>query len=128
MAADALHYDWGHFAYPHPAKAKAGGEDAHFIGPGESLHENKSRGSSTACVIALTDESLCRSSAGDSPTSLAEVFKVKVAPGDAGLGPQMTAQDCSIGTTKEALDPTKRLSLMQPKRLDLSTMGENLMT
>lgn len=127
----------------------------------------KARGSSTACIIALTDEGLYAvnlgdsgfmlvrhgstifkspaqqhgfnfpyqlegSSAGDSP-SLAEVFKITVAPGDvliagtdglfdnlydaditevvvnaveAGLGPLMTAQKIAALAQQRAMDPT----------------------
>lgn len=209
----------GSFYLPHPAKAKSGGEDAHFIcdsaqaigvadgvggwadlgiDAGEYARElmsycmsaiqeepkdsvdlmrvlekaymrTKARGSSTACIIALTDEGLYAvnlgdsgfilvrhgstifkspvqqhgfnfpyqlegSSAGDSP-SLAQVFKVTVAPGDvliagtdglfdnlydaditeavvhaveAGLGPQMTAQKIAALAQQRAMDPTKR--------------------
>lgn len=208
----------GSFYLPHPAKAKTGGEDAHFIcdpaqaigvadgvggwadlgidageyarelmsncmsaiqeEPKDSLDlmrvlekaymRTKARGSSTACIIALTDEGLYAvnlgdsgfilvrhgstifkspvqqhgfnfpyqlegSSAGDSP-SLAQVFKVTVAPGDVviagtdglfdnlydtditevvvhavetGLGPQMTAQKIAALAQQRAMDPTK---------------------
>ncbi|XP_016437419.1 putative protein phosphatase 2C 55 [Nicotiana tabacum] len=135
----------------------------------EKAHiRTKARGSSTACIIALTDEDLYAvnlgdsgfmlvrhgsaifkspaqlhgfnfpyqlegSSAGDLP-SLAEVFKIAVAPGDvviagtdglfdnlydaditgvvlhaveAGLGPQMTAQKIAVLAQQRAMDPTK---------------------
>ncbi|KAK6774192.1 hypothetical protein RDI58_029431 [Solanum bulbocastanum] len=208
----------GSFYLPHPAKAKTGGEDAHFIcdpaqaigvadgvggwadlgiDAGEYARElmsncmsviqeepkdsadlirvlekayrrTKAKGSSTACIVALTDEGLYAvnlgdsgfmlvrhgsaifkspvqqhgfnfpyqlegSSAGDSP-SLAQVFKITVAPGDvvvagtdglfdnlydaditevvvhaveAGLGPQMTAQKIAALAQQRAMDTTK---------------------
>lgn len=208
----------GSFYLPHPAKAKTGGEDAHFIcGPAQAIGvadgvggwadlgidageyarelmsncmsaiqeepkdsldlirvlekaymRTKAKGSSTTCIIALTDEGLYAvnlgdsgfilvrhgstifkspvqqhgfnfpyqlegSSAGDSP-SLAQVFKITVAPGDvliagtdglfdnlydadimevvvhaveAGLAPQMTAQKIAALAQQRAMDLTK---------------------
>ncbi|XP_059277260.1 probable protein phosphatase 2C 55 isoform X1 [Lycium ferocissimum] len=215
-----LELNSGSFYLPHPAKAKTGGEDAHFIcGPAQAIAigvadgvggwadhgidageyarelmsnsisaiqeepkdsidlmrvlekahmRTKARGSSTACIIALTDEGLYAvnlgdsrfmlvrhgsaifespvqqhgfnfpyqlggSSAGDLP-SLADVFKVTVAPGDVlvagtdglfdnlydadimgvvihavedGLGPQMTAQKIAALAQQRAMDPIK---------------------
>ncbi|XP_015061529.1 probable protein phosphatase 2C 55 [Solanum pennellii] len=208
----------GSFYLPHPAKAKTGGEDAHFIhdpaqaigvadgvggwadlgiDAGEYARElmsncmsviqeepkdsvdlirvlekaymrTKAKGSSTACIVALTDEGLYAvnlgdsgfmlvrhgsaifkspvqqhgfnfpyqlegSTAGDSP-SLAQAFKITVAPGDvlvvgtdglfdnlydaditevvvhaveAGLGPQMTAKKIAALAQQRAMDTTK---------------------
>ncbi|TMW89132.1 hypothetical protein EJD97_017626 [Solanum chilense] len=208
----------GSFYLPHPAKAKTGGEDAHFIydpaqaigvadgvggwadlgiDAGEYARElmsncmsviqeepkdsvelirvlekaymrTKAKGSSTACIVALTDEGLYAvnlgdsgfmlvrhgstifkspvqqhgfnfpyqlegSTAGDSP-SLAQAFKITVAPGDvlvvgtdglfdnlydadiakvvvhaveAGLGPQMTAKKIAALAQRRAMDTTK---------------------
>ncbi|KAK4344018.1 hypothetical protein RND71_037112 [Anisodus tanguticus] len=208
----------GSFYLPHPAKAKTGGEDAHFVcsttqaigvadgvggwadlgidagayarelmsnsisaiqdEPNDSIDlmrvlekahmRTKARGSSTACIIALSDKGLYAvnlgdsgfmlvrhgsavfkspvqlhgfnfpyqlegSSAGDSP-SLAEAFKITVAPGDVlvagtdglfdnlydaditgvviramedGLGPQMTAQKIAALAQQRGMDQTK---------------------
>lgn len=208
----------GSFYLPHPAKAKTGGEDAHFIydpaqaigvadgvggwadlgiDAGEYARElmsncmsviqeepkdsvdlirvlekaymrTKAKGSSTACIVALTDEGLYAvnlgdsgfmlvrhgsaifkspvqqhgfnfpyqlegSTAGDSP-SLAQAFKITVAPGDvlvvgtdglfdnlydaditevvihaveAGFGPQMTAKKIAALAQQRAMDTTK---------------------
>ncbi|XP_004251474.1 probable protein phosphatase 2C 55 [Solanum lycopersicum] len=208
----------GSFYLPHPAKAKTGGEDAHFIydpaqaigvadgvggwadlgiDAGEYARElmsncmsviqeepkdsvdlirvlekaymrTKAKGSSTACIVALTDEDLYAvnlgdsgfmlvrhgsaifkspvqqhgfnfpyqlegSTAGDSP-SLAQAFKITVAPGDvlvvgtdglfdnlydaditevvihaveAGFGPQMTAKKIAALAQQRAMDTTK---------------------
>ncbi|KAJ8527681.1 hypothetical protein K7X08_015132 [Anisodus acutangulus] len=145
----------GSFYLPHPAKAKTGGEDAHFvcsttqaIGVADGVGGWADLGDSGFMLVRHGSAvfkspvqlhgfnfpyQLEGSSAGDSP-SLAEAFKITVAPGDVlvagtdglfdnlydaditgvviramedGLGPQMTAQKIAALAQQRGMDQTK---------------------